>query len=445
MATINKKSLLPKNTETTHEGAPAHPRILTPLEQLRRSILACFLWEDQFYEDGKSIADRITENALKVDPVELAALALEVRKVHNLRHAPLLLLDVLTKTGAGKPGLVKNAIANTISRPDEITEMLAVYWRNGKKRPLSGQLKQGLAMALNKFNEYSLAKYNRDGAIKLRDVLFLTNAKPKDEEQAAIFKKLAEKTLATPDTWEVALSGGADKKETFERLIREGKLGYFALIRNLRNMILADCDLELVRNAITARQNGAEKLLPFRYIAAARHAKQLEPALDQALLAAISEMPPLPGKTIVLVDVSGSMFSPLSAKSDLSRADAAATLASIIPGNLQVFSFSNSLVECPPRKGMAGVESILSSQSHGGTDCGGAVKLVNQMKHDRLIVITDEQSHTVVPAPVAKHAYMINVASYRNGVGYGKWTHIDGFSEKVLTWIHEFEAMNAKD
>ena len=45
----------------------------------------------------------------------------------------------------------------------------------------------------------------------------------------------------------------------------------------------------------------------------------------------------------------------------------------------------------------------------------------------RLIVITDEQSHDPVPDPAAKHAYLINVASYRNGVGYGRWTHIDGW------------------
>jgi hypothetical protein len=55
-------------------------------------------------------------------------------------------------------------------------------------------------------------------------------------------------------------------------------------------------------------------------------------------------------------------------------------------------------------------------------------------------VITDEQSHDAVPDPVAPLAYMINVASYRNGVGYGRWVHIDGFSEQVLRFIAEYEA-----
>jgi hypothetical protein len=87
-----------------------------------------------------------------------------------------------------------------------------------------------------KFDEYSLAKYNRDNAVKLRDVLFLCHAKPKDKEQEALWKKLVEGTLETPDTWEVALSGGNEKKETWERLMQEKKLGGLAFIRNLRNM-----------------------------------------------------------------------------------------------------------------------------------------------------------------------------------------------------------------
>ncbi|MCH8491113.1 MAG: VWA domain-containing protein, partial [Oceanicaulis sp.] len=149
--------------------------------------------------------------------------------------------------------------------------------------------------------------------------------------------------------------------------------------------------------------------------------------------------PVLSGKTIVLVDVSISMERPLSARSDMRRMDAAATLAAVIHGNLRVFSFSEVVVEVPPRRGMAGVDAILKSQRHSGTRLGKAVTEINQIPHDRLIVITDEQSADKVPDPVARHAYMINVASARNGVGYHKWTHIDGFSENVLRFIGEHE------
>ncbi|WP_395443560.1 TROVE domain-containing protein [Caulobacter sp. UC70_42] len=327
-----------------------------------------------------------------------------------------------------------------VQRADEPGELLSIYWKDGK-RPLSKQLKLGLAKVLRKFDAYQLAKYNRDSAVKLRDVLFMVHAKPKDDEQAEVWRKLVAGELEAPDTWEVALSGGADKRETFERLIREGNLGYLALLRNLRNMIETGCDTGLVRDAIVARKNGAQRVLPFRYVAAARAAPQFEPAIDQALSEAIADMKALPGKTAVLVDVSGSMDERLSAKSDLKRIDAAAALASIIPGDVRVFSFSNAVVEVPPRRGMAGVDAVIKSQPHGGTELAGAVAAINaQVPYDRLIVITDEQSTSWRPVPPPKaRGYMINVASAKNGVGYGPWVHIDGFSEAVLRFIAEHE------
>lgn len=421
----------------TAEGAPA--RHINAEQALRRSVLSCLLWETEFYEDGKAIANRITENAAACSTEVVAALAVEARRVHGLRHAPLmLLLDLIRRGGPG----VADAIDGTIKRADEMAELVSLYWRDGK-RPLSAQMKTGLARAFGRFNEYALAKYDRDGAVKLRDVLFLTHPKPKDEEQEALFKRVANRDLVAPDTWEVALSSGGNKKETFERMLREGTLGYLALLRNLRGMTEAGVDTDLIRTAIVARK-GADLVFPFRYTAAARACPQLEPSLDQALCESVASSPRLVGKTIVLVDVSGSMGVPLSGKSDLKRVDAAATLASILHADLRVFTFSNALVEVPPRVGMAGVDAILRSQQHGGTELGRAVQAVNALPHDRLIVITDEQSHDRVPDPVAAKAYMINVASNKNGVGYGRWTHIDGFSEAVIRFIMESEASDRR-
>jgi len=427
------------NTAVTHEGGPAFGH-LKPLDQLRRSVLSCLLWEGEFYEDGIAIADRITETAKEVDPLELSALAFEARTQFNLRHVPLLLLCALAEKRAALPHVVTEAVASTVQRADELTELLAVYWRNGKK-PLPAGFKKGLAKAFARFDAYQLGKYNRDGAIKLRDVLFLTHAKPKDEEQAALWKKLVEGTLESPDTWEVGLSAGLDKKETFERLMAEGNLGYLALLRNLRNMEQAGCDLGKVRDAILARRNGAQRVLPFRYIAAARACPQLEPAIDVALHDAIAELPVLRGTTVVLVDVSGSMECALSGKSDLSRMDAAAALASIVSGEtLRVFSFSSGLAEVPPRRGMAGVDAVKRSQTHGSTFLKAALEKINAtVKYDRIIVVTDEQSHDGICDPTSRHAYLINVASAKHGVGYGKWRHIDGFSESVLRYIAKAE------
>lgn len=417
---------------TTHEGASAAR--MTPEQALRRSVLSCLLWEREFYEDGVSIADRIETLATQVPPNALAALAVEAREAFKLRHVPLLLTVELAKHGGP---VVGETVERVIQRADELTELLSIYWRGGK-RPLSKQMKVGLAKAFRKFDGYALAKYDRANAVRLRDVLFLTHAKPKDAEQAELWKRLAANELSAPDTWEVALSGGADKRETFERLIREGQLGYLALLRNLRNMIEAGCDLGLVKEAIVARK-GAQRVLPFRYVAAARAAPQLEPAIDQALSEAIAGLPVLSGTTAVLVDVSGSMSAKLSARSDLTRMDAACALASIVPGDVRMFSFSNQVIEVPPRRGMAGIDALIRSQSHGGTALGAAVNAVNEQVHcERLIVITDEQSHDRVAQPKGR-GYMINVASAKNGVGYGKWVHIDGFSEAVLTYIGEYE------
>lgn len=434
MARVNTARNIPQ-IQTAEGGRAKH---INAEQALRRSVLSCLLWEREFYEDGQDIATRITELASQVSPEVVAMLAKEARHVHGLRHVPLLLLlNLIGRPGSG----AAKAIDETIKRADEMTELLALYWQKGK-RPLAKQLKSGLGTAFMRFNEYALAKYDRDGPVKMRDVLFLSHPKPRDDEQAALFKRVANQELAVPDTWEVNLSGGGNKKETFERLISEGKLGYLALLRNLRNMETAGADLEVVKAALLARK-GAELVFPFRYVAAARVVPQLEPTLDTALKAAISAAPRLPGKTAVLVDVSGSMDAKMSAKSDLTRMDAAATLASVLNADMRVFTFSTQVVEVPPRTGMAGVDAIIRSQMHGGTYLGQAVQAINtQVPHDRLIVITDEQSHDSVPDPIAKHAYMINVASNKNGVGYGKWVHIDGFSEAVIRFIVESESVD---
>ena len=279
-------NIFAKRPEVNFEGLPAVN--LTAEQRLRRSVLSCLLWESEFYEDGQAIADRIAAIATDVAAAVVAALAIEARERFNLRHAPLMLLCALARTGSGT-SLVSETIARVIQRADELSEFLALYWRNGR-RPLTKQMKRGLAAAFAKFDAYQLAKYDRDGPVKLRDVLFLVHAKPKDEAQAALWKQVAERSLSSPDTWEVALSGGADKRESFERLLGQRKLGYLALLRNLRNMDQAGVDEALVKDAILARR-GAERVLPFRYVAAARAAPRFEPWLDQALAETVLERP----------------------------------------------------------------------------------------------------------------------------------------------------------
>jgi 60 kDa SS-A/Ro ribonucleoprotein len=420
----------------THEDAPA--RHVSPELQLRRSVLACLLWEKQFYEDGVEIASRIAELVPKVKAEKVAALAVEAREQMKLRHAPLLLVREMARHKTHR-GLVGDTLANVIQRADELSEFVAIYWKDGRV-PLSGQVKKGLAAAFPKFDEYTLAKYDRGGLVKLRDVLFLCHAKPRDAAQAGVWKKLIWGRLNAPDTWEVALSSGADKREAWQRLLAENKLGALALLRNLRNMRETAVEEELVLSAL--RSMNAARVLPFRFLAAARYAPQWEETLEQAMLKCVTGQEKLAGRTIVLVDVSGSMTAPLSRRSEMQRTDAAYGLAVLlreIGEKVSVFSFSDDLVEVPARRGFALRDSIDASQRHSSTQLGKAVERLNQKEtYDRLIVISDEQAHDAVPGPKGK-GYMINVAGYKNGVGYGKWTHIDGWSESVVEYIRALE------
>jgi hypothetical protein len=391
------------------------------------------LWEDQFYEDGVSIADRIATLAKSVKPEIVADIAIKAREDGKLRHVPMLLVRELARTGFRVSGV----LSRIIQRADELAEFLALYWKDGRC-PVSAQVKKGLAEAFTKFNEYELAKYNRDGAVKLRDVLFLCHAKPKDDKQADLWKRLVDGKLTVPDTWETALSSadGVDKKEKWGRLVGEGKLGALALLRNLRNITDAGVSDDLVRNSLSVMK--ADRVLPFRFISAARFAPQFEPELESAMFKSIESMDKMSGSTVVLVDVSGSMDSPVSNKSDLTRLDAAcgvAMMARELCEKVAIVTFSNNAVVVPARRGFALRDAIVSSQGHGGTYLAQAVAVINEkVKYDRIIVITDEQSHDSIVNPIGK-GYIVNVGSYERGVGYGPWTHINGWSESVLNYI----------
>jgi len=430
----------------THEGARA--AVLTAEQALRRSVLACMLWEDEFYESGVTIAQRLRELIPQVGPEKVAALAVEARTKMKLRHVPLLLVREMARLTTHR-SLVADTLFQVILRADELAEFVALYWAEGR-RPLSAQVKKGLAAAFTRFDEYALAKYDRAAAVRLRDVLFLSHAKPADAAQAALWKRLIAGELATPDTWEVALSAGGSspeaklagwKRETWERLLREGKLGALALLRNLRNMQAAGVDEALVLTGLDAMRT--ERVLPFRFLAAARYAPQWEEGLERAMFRAVAGAETLKGRTVLLVDVSGSMVAPLSRRSEMLRTDAAYGLAVLlreVAEKMVVYTFSDSAKLVPARRGFALRDALERSQPHRGTMLRASLEAVEREAgpYDRIIVITDEQSADSVGAPSGR-GYVINVASAKNGVGYGAWTHIDGWSEAVIDYVRELE------
>lgn len=247
--------------------------------------------------------------------------------------------------------------------------------------------------------------------------------------------------LESPDTWEVELSAGKDKKETFERLMREDKLGALALIRNLRNMQTAGCDENLIRKALNGMD--VSRVLPFRFITATRYAPKLEPELEKAMFKGIEGQPKLAGKTVLMVDVSGSMTQSISGKTEVSRIDAANGLAILLREICEtcvVYTFATSPKMVPARRGFALRDAIMQ-QFGGSTMTEVAKRKADEEGYDRLIILTDEQSHQALSNPLTKLGYVINVAAYRNGVGYGKWNHIDGWSEAVVEYVRGFELL----
>lgn len=482
MKTNTARKPAPVTAVRTHGGAPASN--INYEQQLMRSVMACMLWEDTFYEDGELIANRIKRLVGLCRPAFVAATAVHAREEMNLRHVPLLLVREMARLSTHKM-LVEATLLAIIQRPDEIAEFLSIYFADGKTQPIAAQVKRGLAKALLKFDEYQLAKYRGEGKeYTLRDVMFLTHAKPATGKEGRtsewrkstktwkkrlnanekLFQKLADNELATPDTWEVNLSGGADKKETFERLMKDKKLGALAFLRNLRGMSQAGVDRSLMAEySNTVR---VERVLPFRFLAAARAVPMMEDILEPMMFRCLEGMPKLKGKTVFVVDTSGSMWSGMiSGKSDLSRIDAAAALTALIrevaeqpviyatAGNDGMRVHATGQIR--PRRGFALIEAITGRQAEIGKLGGGGIFLQQCLEHikkeqhdaERVIVLTDEQDCSGYDAKLApdrapafgKHNYIINVSVNQNGIAYKKFTHINGWSEAVIKYIVEYE------
>lgn len=434
------------------------------LNQLKRSVCACFLWEDSFYEEGISISDRIFNLCQEVPVQEVCSLAIEVRQKFNIRHAPLwMLVALLEKKNLSKDErlLIGKTIPEVVKRVDEIGELVSLYWKVRGRRPLAKQLKLGLGWAFNNFDEYQFSKYNSTKAnVRLIDLLRIIHPKPVSPEMDALFSKIKTNTLKTADTWETALSAGANKNETFTRLLNEKKLGYTALVKNVRNMKESGVDKTLVQNAFLTF-SGGEKVFPYRFITAARHCPEWEDIIDEGLVHSFKNRIKIPGKTVIVIDISGSMYAKMSAKSESTRLDAATALAaslresftdvSVYATSGDDYSRTHATQIVPARRGSALADAIVKCQSalgHGGIFLKQVTDFIQSKEKsvDRLIVITDEQDCSIddkdkahLAQTFAKNNYMLNVSSEKNGIGYGSWIHIDGFSSSVADYIHSIE------
>ena len=174
-----------------------------------------------------------------------------------------------------------------------------------------------------------------------------------------------------------------------------------------------------------------DKILPFRFIAALRYGPAYAAELESAMLRNLAEIEPFTGMTVVLVDGSGSMQAPVSAKSEMTRHDAAlgvAIAARELSESCRVFAYSTNHVELPAFRGLALGEAIRHAVPADETYMGQAVSWINQRglqadhRHHRRTV------HDTVPGPKGV-GFVIN-AAMQTGVGYGPWHHIDGWSDQ---------------
>jgi 60 kDa SS-A/Ro ribonucleoprotein len=377
-----------------------------------------------------------------------------------LRHIPLFLIREMARHKTHRH-LVGELLLKVITRADMLADFLALYWAEGKQ-PLSNQVRKGLAAAFQRFDEYALAKNDRShAAIALRDVLFLVRPKPKDEEQAELWKRLSNKQLATPDTWEVALSSGQDKKGSWERLLKDNKLGALAFLRNLRNMEDVEVDRGLIQHGFDTIRSGM--LLPLNFFAAAKHAPQWMREIETMMLANYQQLPKLAGWTVFVVDVSGSMNGKISEKSDFDRLDAAnamVVLASECCEKITVYATGgndgtrvHATKVIPNYRGFALAEEIKRDRlGNGGIFTRQCLEFIRDHQKgripDRMIIFSDSQDCDLdtskKPDPFGSKNYIIDVSAHQHGINYaGIWTaEVSGWSEHFLNYIAALEGLN---
>ena len=428
---------------------------------LRRAVLANLLWEDVAYMDGVKVAEEIQRLIPLCPAIDVYNIALEARTMQKLRHTPLFLAVEMCKYPEHKM-FVQDLLPQIITRADMLTDFLAIYWKDGKK-PIANQAKKGLAKAFHNFNEYKFAKYDRDAAIKLRDVMFLCRPKPENQYEQDLFKKVADRTLATPETWEVLLSTGKDKKESWTKLITEGKIGGLAMLRNIANMRRANVDKKVINEGLEKLKSSM--LMPLDFLKAFRMNPEFGRQIEDAMINSYANLPKLKGKTLFIVDVSGSMGARMSEKSDFTRYDAACAMAMLAANQCEDYEIvctagndythTGAHEHIPyPQKGFGIFEQIRETNKNigiGGIFTRQCLEWCNDkfkgQKFDRIIVFSDSQDCDLperrIPKPFGTYNYICDISAHTKGVNYkGSWTaEISGFSEHFITFIAATEGI----
>ncbi|MFI9343502.1 TROVE domain-containing protein [Streptomyces sp. NPDC052773] len=494
-------------TLRTHQGGQGHER--DARSELFLLAVANFVTQETFYESGAARDDRfatLVRELAVTDSGWTAGLLGWLRGEGNLRTASLVGAAEYVKArldaGATDGPSNRQVVDSVLRRPDEPGELLA-YWTATYGRALPKPVKRGVADAVRRlYTGKALLKYDTASkGYRFGDVLNLVHAAPDPDKpwQGELFRYAldrrhrpetavppasnrtltahrelmavpveerravvtapggAERLAAAGMTWE-ALAGwlqGPMDKAAWEAVIPS--MGTMALVRNLRNFDEAGVSDEVAAR-VAARISDPEEVrrsrqFPFRYLAAYQHAPSLRWAypLEQALGHSLANVPALPGRTLVLVDRSGSMWAPLSNRSELNRADAAAifgTALALRAANADLVEFGTGSREVPFRQGESVLRILERFGSLGGTDTTEAVRR-HYRGHDRVLIVTDEQyTHSrhggpteQIPADVP--VYTWNLAGYRAGhgpSGNGNRHTFGGLSDAAFRMVPLLEA-----
>jgi len=424
------KTIKQKTITKNYEGAKAYK--LTPELELYSAVVTSTL-NPKFYEPTETgnVLPRLMSLIKKVSPEFVAKLAIYTREKMYLRTIPLVLAVKLAKIHKGD-NLVSRLVERIIQRADEITEILAYYQkyhkRTGVKKlnKLSKQIQKGIARAFNKFDEYQFAKYNRKTEVKLRDALFLSHAKPRDEKQAKLFKKIAENTLEVPYTWEVELSRlgqqkfetEEEKKEAFkkkwEELIDSNKIGYMALMRNLRNILDAGVSQKHLAKVCSYLSNPEavkkSKQLPFRYLSAYRELKENPSPYTSVVLDTLEEAIKVSAENIkgydyntsvcIACDVSGSMQTPISPRSKVQYYDIGLMLGMLLQSKCKavisgIFGDEWKVIQLPKTNVLHNADELHRREGEVGysTNAWKIIRYLinNKIQIDKIMIFTDCQ------------------------------------------------------
>ncbi len=431
---------------------------ITDKEKLVTQVLTSFINEKKFYGDNTDELIETLTSVINSDPKFVSKLAVFARREFGMRSVSHVLTAYLAHESAGKP-YVRDTVCGITMRGDDVTELLSFYI-NTFGKPIPNSLKKGINDVFVGFDEYTLAKYKGDKkALKMRDVICLCRPTPKDDEQSALWKRCIEGKLEIPVTWETELSANGNNKETWERLIASGKVGYMALLRNLSNIINAEPDnIEDVWRTIEDPEKvKRSKQLPFRFLSAYYNVTESRgfDALEKAASAAVDNMPKLNGTTVIAVDTSGSMGCQISRRSNITCSAVGmllGLLANRICDNSIFYTFDDDLERHRYSKNADILNSVVCSRGAGG---GTEMKLPfdamikDKIKADRVIIISDNECNGSYGPPVQSI-----VEEYRNKIGKDVWVHaidlmgygtqqfcgprfnlIAGWSDKVLDFI----------